>query len=67
MTLLKIIFGLFGLSLVVVIHEAGHFIAARLCGINVEAFSIGWGKVLYRRMWKETEFRISPDPSGRLL
>ena len=64
MTLLKIIFGLFGLSLVVVIHEAGHFLAARMSGINVEAFSIGWGKILYRRMWKETEFRLSLIPLG---
>ena len=64
MILLKIIFGLLGLSLVVVIHEAGHFVAARMSGIKVEAFSIGWGKILYRRMWGDTEFRLSLIPLG---
>ena len=64
MTVFKILFGLIGLSLVVVIHEAGHFIAARLSGINVEAFSIGWGKVLFARRWKGTEYRISLFPLG---
>lgn len=61
---LKIVLGLIGLSLVVVIHEAGHFIAAKLCGIHVEAFSIGWGKIIYARKWKETEFRVSLFPLG---
>ena len=64
MTILKILLGILGLSLVVVIHEAGHFIAARLSGIKVEAFSIGWGKVLFARTWRETEFRISLFPLG---
>ncbi len=60
----KIILGLFGLSLVVVVHEAGHFIAARLSGIRVEAFSIGWGKVLWARTWGDTEYRLSLFPLG---
>ncbi len=64
MTLFKILFGLLGLSLVVIIHEAGHFIAARLSGINVEAFSVGWGKILIARKWKGTEYRISLFPLG---
>lgn len=64
MTIMKILFGLFGLSIVVVVHEAGHFIAAKLSGIKVEAFSVGWGKVLYSKMWKDTEFRISLFPLG---
>ena len=64
MTLIKIFFGLIGLSLVVVVHEAGHFIAARLSGIKVEAFSIGWGKILFSRKWKGTEYRISLFPLG---
>lgn len=53
-----------GLSIVVVIHEAGHFMAARLSGIKVEAFSIGWGKILFARKWGDTEFRISLFPLG---
>ncbi|QEN07627.1 RIP metalloprotease RseP [Oceanispirochaeta crateris] len=64
MTIIKILFGLFGLSIVVVVHEAGHLIAARLSGIKVEAFSIGWGKVLFSRVWKGTEYRLSLFPLG---
>jgi len=62
--ILKILLGLIGLSLVIVVHEAGHFIAARLSGIKVEAFSIGWGKILYSKKWKDTEFRLSLFPLG---
>ncbi len=64
MTVFKILFGLIGLSLVVIIHEAGHFIAARLSGITVEAFSIGWGKVLFAKKWRGTEYRLSLFPLG---
>ena len=64
MMLIKILLGLLGLSIVVVVHEAGHFIAARLSGIKVEAFSIGWGKVLFSKKWGDTDFRISLFPLG---
>ena len=55
---------LLGLSLVVTIHEAGHFSAARWAGVEVEAFAIGWGKVLWA--WKpgKTEYRICLLPIG---
>jgi regulator of sigma E protease len=35
------------LSIVVFVHEFGHFIVARLCGVKVEVFSIGFGKELF--------------------
>ena len=55
---------LLGLSLVVTIHEAGHFLAARWAGVEVEAFAVGWGKVLWA--WKpgKTEYRICLLPIG---
>lgn len=37
------------LGLLITVHELGHFIAARLCGIRVREFAIGMGPVLYRR------------------
>ena len=46
--ILKVLYGLIALGVVVFVHEAGHFIAARLCGVTVETFSIGWGPVLLR-------------------
>ena len=42
MVLLKIVIGLIGLGVVVFVHELGHFLAARLVKIDVDAFSIGW-------------------------
>lgn len=62
--MIKILTGLVALGIVVMIHELGHFIAARLCGVTVETFSIGWGPVLFRRKFGTTEFRISALPLG---
>ncbi len=45
--MLTVLYGLLGLSIVVLIHELGHFMAARLVGIEVEAFSIGMGPKLF--------------------
>lgn len=53
------------LTIIVFFHEYGHFAIARLFGVRVEVFSIGFGKVLWR--WtdrKGTEWRISLIPLG---
>lgn len=55
---------LVGLSLVVFLHEGGHFLAARWAGVEVEAFAIGWGKVLWSRNYGGTEYRICLLPLG---
>ena len=53
------------LSLIVIVHEFGHFIVARLCGVKVLAFSIGFGKKIWSRKDKYgTEWRICPIPLG---
>jgi len=62
--LLTIILGIIGLGVVVFVHELGHFIVAKASGITVEAFSLGWGKVLYHREWRGTDYRISVLPIG---
>ncbi|MDG2954388.1 sigma E protease regulator RseP [Bisgaard Taxon 10/6] len=49
----------------VFVHEYGHFWAARKCGVKVHRFSIGFGKVLWRRVDKlGTEFAVSAIPLG---
>ncbi|HTH13165.1 MAG TPA: site-2 protease family protein, partial [Spirochaetia bacterium] len=63
-TVLYILIGLVGLTLVVTIHEAGHYLAARWAGVEVEAFAIGWGKVLWSWKPKTTEYRICLLPLG---
>lgn len=53
------------LGLIVFIHEYGHFSVARLLGVRVEVFSIGFGKPLTR--WRDrhgTEWRIASIPLG---
>ncbi|MFC0180070.1 RIP metalloprotease RseP [Thorsellia kenyensis] len=53
------------IGILVVIHEYGHFIVARKCGVKVERFSIGFGKRLYSWYDKQgTEFTISLIPLG---
>ncbi len=52
------------LSVIVALHEIGHFLAARFFGVRVEAFSIGFGPVLYEKNIWQTNFRISLIPLG---
>ena len=51
-------------GLLIVVHELGHFAAARLCRMRVERFSIGFGPVLLRRRGGETEWVVSLFPFG---
>ncbi|MDR0457019.1 MAG: RIP metalloprotease RseP [Treponema sp.] len=64
MILAKIALGLFGLGIVVFVHELGHFLAARLVGIDVEAFSIGWGNPILKRKIGKVEYRLGMFPIG---
>jgi len=64
MLLIKIILGLFGLGIVVFIHELGHFLFARLAKIDVEAFSIGWGKPILKKKIGKVEYRLGMFPVG---
>jgi regulator of sigma E protease len=56
---------LFVLTLIVTVHEFGHFLAARACGVAVDQFSIGFGRALLR--WRDrsgVEWRIGWLPLG---
>jgi len=52
------------LSILVFIHELGHFTVARLLGVRVYVFSIGFGKKLISKKWKGTEWSFSLIPLG---
>ena len=57
----------FALTIVIIvgIHELGHYGAARMCGVRVIAFSIGFGTPLLKRIDKRgTEWRLCPIPLG---
>ena len=62
--MLNIIIGIIGLGMVVFFHESGHFMAAKLCGVKVLTFSIGWGKKLFSFKKGDTEYCISLLPLG---
>ena len=61
---MTIVLGILCLGLIVFVHELGHFIAARLCGVEVESFSIGMGPVLLHKTIGKTDYRLSLLPFG---
>ena len=52
------------LGIMVLVHEFGHFAVAKLCGVRVEVFSIGFGKRLFGFKRGDTDYRISLLPLG---
>lgn len=52
------------LGIIVLVHELGHYIAARLMKIRVEVFSFGFGKRLFGKKVGDTDFRVSLVPVG---
>ena len=54
------------LAILIVFHEAGHFLVARLCGVKVLRFSVGFGKTLFVRRFgaDQTEWAVSLIPLG---
>lgn len=49
---------------IILLHEFGHFIAAKACGIYVKEFALGMGPVILRKKGKETEYVIRAFPIG---
>lgn len=52
------------LSLLIVLHEAGHLLAAKLTGIPVAGFSVGFGPKVWSRRWGRTEYALRALPLG---
>jgi len=59
-----ILVALLVLSVLIFFHELGHFTAARFFGVQVDVFSIGFGKKLYSKTIGKTEWSISSIPLG---
>ncbi len=62
--LLAIIKTLILLGILVIVHEGGHFVIAKLCKIRVNEFSIGFGKILYSKQKGETKYCLRLIPLG---
>lgn len=52
------------IGVMVVVHELGHFIVAKLCRVRVEAFSVGFGPRLFGVKYGETDYKVCVLPLG---
>ncbi|MBR2488952.1 MAG: site-2 protease family protein [Clostridia bacterium] len=48
----------------IIIHEFGHFIAAKLMGVRVNEFAVGFGSKLFSKKWGETKYAFNLIPLG---
>ncbi len=63
--MLTLIAFIFTLAVLIVVHEYGHYIVARWCGVRVLTFAIGFGRALYtRKLRNGTDFVIAAFPLG---
>ncbi len=61
---LSIVSMLVVLGILVLVHEFGHFAVAKMCGVRVETFSVGFGKRLFGFRRGDTDYRVSLLPLG---
>src|SRR5256885_9797850 len=54
----------FVLGVMILVHEFGHYAVAKLCGVRVDVFSLGFGKRLFGFKRGDTDYRISALPLG---
>ena len=64
MTWFWVLVGLFVLGLMVLVHEWGHFIVAKMLGVRVDVFSIGFGPRIFGWRRGPTDYRVSVLPLG---
>lgn len=64
MNIVSILIAILVFFVIVVLHEAGHCIAAKLCGIRVNKFAVGMGPVLLCKEIGETEYSLRLFPIG---
>ncbi|MGI9860392.1 RIP metalloprotease RseP [Moorella naiadis] len=61
---MTIILALIMFSILVLVHEGGHFLAAKRAGIKVEEFAVGMGPALLQGKWGETVYTLRAFPLG---
>jgi regulator of sigma E protease len=59
-----LVIGVLVLGVLVLVHELGHFLVAKACGIRVLTFSIGFGKALLQKRIGDTDYKICAIPFG---
>ena len=53
-----------GLGAIIIVHELGHFVLAKINGVKVNSFTIGFGPKIITHKGKETEYALSILPVG---
>ena len=64
MTIVYILAAILIFGVLIAVHEFGHFLAAKLCGVRVNEFSIGMGPLLWHRETEETQYSFRLLPIG---
>ncbi|OLV18073.1 M50 family metallopeptidase [Deinococcus marmoris] len=64
LTPLGLIWTLLIISIATFLHELAHYALARWQGVRVNSFSIGMGPIIFKRLWRGTEWRLSLLPIG---
>ncbi len=64
LTIIYLAAAAFVLGVLVFVHEFGHYAVAKLCGVRVEVFSLGFGKRLWGFRRGDTDYRLSALPVG---
>jgi len=62
--ILTIVVGVVVLSVLIIVHELGHFFAAKATRVPVEEFGVGFPPRVYGRKWRDTLYSINWIPFG---
>ena len=64
MSFVMILLAILAFCAIIIIHEMGHFFAAKACGIRVSEFSLGMGPRIFKKQGKETLYTVKLLPIG---
>ena len=64
MTIVYILAAILIFGVLIAVHELGHFMAAKLCGVRVNEFSIGMGPLIWHKETEETQYSLRVLPIG---
>lgn len=59
-----IVLAILAFCIIIIIHEMGHFFAAKACGMKVSEFSLGMGPRIFKKQGKETLYTVKLLPIG---
>ena len=64
MTVVYVLIAILIFGVLITVHEAGHFTAAKLCGVRVNEFAVGMGPAIWKKKKGETQYSLRCIPIG---